>query len=204
MKPAFTVTSENCDDMSSANIRLRGLIVKKRFCGRAAGFVGVIAVLCSTFAAAQEEKGDWPMAGGDPGHSGWQKNESILSPDNIAASFKFLWKIKLGEPTGERTIIQRAAARRAPDQCTRFQRYRLLGFCGHTLRRGLRTGHADLEEALRRSSRWPDARMRSIKPGHPDGAAASHQLSCPAQARPLGRPGLPNPQRLSRPSAASG
>ncbi len=101
MKPAFTVTSEHCHGMSSANIRLRGLIVKKRICGRAAGFVGVIAVLCSTFAAAQEEKGDWPMAGGDPGQSGWQKNESILSPDDIAASFKLLWKIKLGQPTGD-------------------------------------------------------------------------------------------------------
>jgi hypothetical protein len=48
-------------------------------------------------AIAQEEKGDWPLTGGDPGQNGWQKNESILAPDRIAGNFNFLWKIKLGD-----------------------------------------------------------------------------------------------------------
>ena len=39
------------------------------------------------------------MAGGDAVQNGWQKNESVLTPDNIAANFKFLWKIKLGQPS---------------------------------------------------------------------------------------------------------
>jgi outer membrane protein assembly factor BamB len=44
-------------------------------------------------------KGDWSMTGGDPGQNGWQKAEAGLKPDDIAESFKFLWKIKLGTPS---------------------------------------------------------------------------------------------------------
>ena len=50
-------------------------------------------------AVAQEQKGDWPLTGADAGQSGWQKDEFDLTPENIAANFKFLWKIKLGQPT---------------------------------------------------------------------------------------------------------
>lgn len=69
----------------------------KRLYRRAVVLVGAVAVFCSMLAIAQEEKGDWPLTGGDPGQKGWQKNESILAPDSIAGNFKFLWKIKLGE-----------------------------------------------------------------------------------------------------------
>ena len=31
--------------------------------------------------------------------SGWQKAESQLAPENAGANFKFLWKIKLGQPS---------------------------------------------------------------------------------------------------------
>jgi outer membrane protein assembly factor BamB len=73
--------------------------VKKRLLGRAVGLIGAVALLCSTIAAPQEERGDWSLTGANQGQDGWQKNESILTPDNISANFKFLWKIKLGEPS---------------------------------------------------------------------------------------------------------
>src|ERR1022692_1122594 len=38
------------------------------------------------------------MTGADAGQSGWQKDELGLSPDTIATKFKYLWKIKLGQP----------------------------------------------------------------------------------------------------------
>lgn len=79
--------------------------VKKRFLGRVTSTMsiaamGVAAVLCATTAAvpAYAQRGDWSLTGGDPGQSGLQKDEQGLSPDSIAANFKFLWKIKLGVP----------------------------------------------------------------------------------------------------------
>lgn len=39
------------------------------------------------------------MAGGDVGQTGWQKSQSKLAPDTVAANVKFLWKIQLGRPT---------------------------------------------------------------------------------------------------------
>jgi outer membrane protein assembly factor BamB len=42
-------------------------------------------------------RGDWSMTGGDVGQNGWQKAESKLTKDNAAGSFKYLWKIKLGQ-----------------------------------------------------------------------------------------------------------
>src|SRR5579863_961939 len=56
------------------------------------------AVLCVTSAIAQNESGDWSLAGADAGHSGWQKGERNLSPNSIASDFRFLWKIQLGQP----------------------------------------------------------------------------------------------------------
>jgi hypothetical protein len=55
-------------------------------------------VLAANMAAAQFERGDWSMTGADAGQSGWQKSESKLSPDSVAANVKFLWKIQLGKP----------------------------------------------------------------------------------------------------------
>lgn len=60
------------------------------------------AILCSTLAFAQEQKGDWPLTGSDAGQTGWQKDEYGLTQDNIPANFKFLWKIKLGQSTSSK------------------------------------------------------------------------------------------------------
>jgi outer membrane protein assembly factor BamB len=57
------------------------------------------ALLMAAIGMAQDQVGDWSLTGGDAGQNGWQKNETILTPDSIAANFKFLWKIKLGQPS---------------------------------------------------------------------------------------------------------
>jgi outer membrane protein assembly factor BamB len=54
-------------------------------------------LLAANLATAQSERGDWSMTGADAGQSGWQKSESILSPDSVPAHVKFLWKISLGK-----------------------------------------------------------------------------------------------------------
>jgi outer membrane protein assembly factor BamB len=48
---------------------------------------------------AQEQRGDWSLTGADAGQNGWQKDELNLSPESVPTNFKFLWKIKLGEPS---------------------------------------------------------------------------------------------------------
>ena len=55
-------------------------------------------LLCASQAGAQAA-GNWNTARGDAAHEGWQKVETELSPDSIAGKFKFLWKIKLGQPS---------------------------------------------------------------------------------------------------------
>jgi hypothetical protein len=72
--------------------------VKKRLLTYAAGLFCVSASICTLRAIAQEQSGEWHLTGVDPGQSGWQKGELDLKPDNIAGQFKFLWKIKLGQP----------------------------------------------------------------------------------------------------------
>jgi len=76
---------------------LRDVHVTKRTLGRAVGLFCAGSLLCATAAMAQNERGDWPLAGSDPGQNGVQKDEVVLSPDNAATQFKFLWKLKLGE-----------------------------------------------------------------------------------------------------------
>ncbi len=73
--------------------------MKKRRLGRIVELLVACAFLCVTGAVAQDESGDWSLTGADVGHSGWQKGERNLSPSNIASDFKFLWKIKLGQPS---------------------------------------------------------------------------------------------------------
>lgn len=67
--------------------------------GQAGAMILAGALLCSTASLAQEQKNDWPLTGADTGQSGWQRDEYGLTQDNIATKFKFLWKIKLGQPT---------------------------------------------------------------------------------------------------------
>jgi outer membrane protein assembly factor BamB len=81
-------------------LTLRDLHVKKRLLERAAVLICASALLCSTVTIAQDDRGDWSLTGGDAGQNGWQKDELILTPDSIAANFKFLWKIQLGKPSG--------------------------------------------------------------------------------------------------------
>jgi outer membrane protein assembly factor BamB len=66
---------------------------------RFAGLSCAAALLCSAALLAQEDRGDWSVTGADPAQSGWQKSESQLAPENAAANVKFLWKIKLGQPS---------------------------------------------------------------------------------------------------------
>lgn len=75
--------------------------MKMRPLCRTVGLFCASAFLCAVTIHAQEENGDWHLVGGEPGQSGWQKGELNLGPDNAASSFKFLWKIKLGEPSKE-------------------------------------------------------------------------------------------------------
>src|SRR4051812_188089 len=78
---------------------LREVRVNKEILGRAGALFLAGAVLCSSVSFAQEQKNDWPLTGSDAGQSGWQKDEFGLTPGNIASSFKFLWKLKLGQST---------------------------------------------------------------------------------------------------------
>ena len=57
------------------------------------------AFLFAGTAVAQDQSGDWRLTGGDAGQAGWQKGEIDLSPENTGANFKFLWKIRLGQPS---------------------------------------------------------------------------------------------------------
>jgi hypothetical protein len=76
--------------------------VSKRFLSRSMTLYCAGAFLCSGLALAQgSAKGDWSMAGEDAGQSSWQKAETKLAKDSIAGNFKFLWKIKLGQPSRE-------------------------------------------------------------------------------------------------------
>ena len=50
---------------------------------------------------AQDEDPNWRLTGADAGQSGSKKGEAILTPENIAANFKLLWKLKLGDPSQE-------------------------------------------------------------------------------------------------------
>lgn len=72
--------------------------MKKRFLGRAVGLFCASSLLCATVALAQNERGDWPLTGSDAGQNGVQKDEVVLTPGNASTGFKFLWKIKLGQP----------------------------------------------------------------------------------------------------------
>jgi len=58
------------------------------------------AFLCGTV-FAQDEDPNWRLTGADAGQSGSKKGEAILTPENIAANFKLLWKLKLGDPSQE-------------------------------------------------------------------------------------------------------
>ena len=73
--------------------------MKKRLMGRAIGICCAAAFLCAAASTAQDQRGDWSLTGADAGQSGWQKDELNLRPESIAANFKFLWKIKLGQPS---------------------------------------------------------------------------------------------------------
>jgi len=73
----------------------------------AAGLFCVSVLICTVPSVAQDQSGEWHVTGADPGQSGWQKGELDLKPDNIAGQFKFLWKIKLGQPSkGPRTFSE--------------------------------------------------------------------------------------------------
>src|ERR1700735_4270617 len=86
---------------------LRDSDVKKNILGRIVGLLCTGALLSTTAAVAQNQRGDWSLTGADPGQSGWQKDELGLTSESVPANFKFLWKIKLGAPSrGPRTFSE--------------------------------------------------------------------------------------------------
>ena len=70
--------------------------MEKRLLRMAVGLCCVCAFLCSTI-LAQDDDPNWRLTGADAGQSGSKKGEAILTPENIAANFKLLWKLKLGD-----------------------------------------------------------------------------------------------------------
>src|SRR5580704_17173434 len=60
------------------------LPMKKTRLGRIVEVLVACAFFCVTGAVAQDESGDWSLTGADAGHSGWQKGERNLSPNDIA------------------------------------------------------------------------------------------------------------------------
>ena len=68
-------------------------------------FIRLVGLSCAAFlwsaalVAQSDDRGDWSVTGADPAQSGWQKSESQLAPETAAAKVKFLWKIKLGQPS---------------------------------------------------------------------------------------------------------
>ena len=92
--------------MRSSGVRFSGnglgiADVKKKISGWTIGACCAGAFLFAAAAVAQEQSGDWRLTGADAGQTGWQKGEIDLTPENIGAKFKFLWKIKLGQPSKE-------------------------------------------------------------------------------------------------------
>jgi outer membrane protein assembly factor BamB len=75
--------------------------VKIKLSSWTAGLFCATLVLLETVAFAQDDRGDWALTGADAGQSGWQKDESVLTLESVAANFKFLWKIQLGKPGKE-------------------------------------------------------------------------------------------------------
>lgn len=72
-----------------------------------AGLFCVTLISLATVSFAQDGRGDWALTGADPGQSGSQKDETVLTPESVAANFKFLWKIQLGKPEkGDRTFSE--------------------------------------------------------------------------------------------------
>jgi outer membrane protein assembly factor BamB len=48
--------------------------------------------------------GNWPVVGGNPQHTGWQKNDARINRDAMARQFKFEWKLKLGRDYAQSNI----------------------------------------------------------------------------------------------------
>ena len=81
--------------------------MNRRLSGPAVGLFCASVIFCATAAFAQDDRGDWSLTGADAGQSGWQKDESILTPEAVAQNFKFLWKIQLGKPArGSRSFSE--------------------------------------------------------------------------------------------------
>ena len=72
-----------------------------------AGLFCATLIFLATVTSAQDDRGDWALTGADAGQNGWQKDESVLTPESAAANFKFLWKIQLGQPgNGDRSFSE--------------------------------------------------------------------------------------------------
>ena len=81
--------------------------MKMKLSSCTAGLFCATLIFLATVSSAQEGRGDWALTGADVGQSGWQKDETVLTPDSVAANFKFLWKIQLGKSgKGDRSFSE--------------------------------------------------------------------------------------------------
>ena len=105
--------------------------MKKKLLGQLTGLsIGLCMVAMTSALHAQDQKGDWAMTGGDAAQSGWQKDEAGMTPESVAAHFKFLWKFNLGKAAksplsySEPIMVNRT-----------YQRPGLQGLCIRNIRR---------------------------------------------------------------------
>src|SRR2546429_5362246 len=80
--------------------------VKKKILGWTIAACCAGAFLFAAAAVAQEQSGDWRFTGADAGQTSRQKGEKNLTPGNIRAQFKILWKIQLREPRKEARALR--------------------------------------------------------------------------------------------------
>ena len=157
--------------------------MKKRRLGRIVELLVACVFLCVTGAVAQDESGDWSLTGADAGHSGWQKGERNLSPNNIASDFKFLWKIKLGQPSKlPPTFSEPLLAGRLINA----QGFKDIVYWGSA--DTLYAVDSELGDLLWKKE-FPTKdcpsckRVRRLELGHLDGASGRDQLQCPPQTK---------------------
>jgi outer membrane protein assembly factor BamB len=74
--------------------------VMRQHSGRLGGLFLATLFLSALPTHAQDQRGDWSMAGSDVNQSGWQKGEFNMTPENAASQFKYLWKFPFGYVSG--------------------------------------------------------------------------------------------------------
>ncbi|MBS1799188.1 MAG: hypothetical protein JSS95_05115 [Acidobacteria bacterium] len=61
----------------------------------------VAGTLFSVAVSGAQNAGNWTTYRNDAGRAGFQKNENAITKESLAKDFKFLWKLKLGNGSGD-------------------------------------------------------------------------------------------------------